>query len=173
MMGFGWSKWGRLLVFHSIGLRGQCLLRALQHCAGRRGLAYGKVPLGPPDGSPSCEWGQLSTACQLAVLTWRRPIYIGGRYLKFSRNISQSPWVVEEERMGDASVQELIAEKVTPAFQADDYKFSAAGREDIDVRMLGDGRPFLLELLNARRVPCREEVAAMAAAVNGTKEGWE
>ena len=30
------------------------------------------------------------------------------------------------------------------------YKFHSAGREDIDVRMLGDGRPFVIELLDAR-----------------------
>lgn len=32
------------------------------------------------------------------------------------------------------------------------YKFHAAGREDVDVRMLGRGRPCLVELMDARRV---------------------
>lgn len=27
-------------------------------------------------------------------------------------------------------------------------KFHSGGREDIDVRMLGNGRPFLIELIN-------------------------
>lgn len=31
------------------------------------------------------------------------------------------------------------------------YKFHSAGREDIDVRMLGQGRPFLIELIDSRR----------------------
>ena len=31
--------------------------------------------------------------------------------------------------------------------QARECKFHSAGREDIDVRMLGDGRPFALELI--------------------------
>ena len=33
-----------------------------------------------------------------------------------------------------------------------DCKFSSAGREDADVRMLGEGRPCLLEVVNPRRV---------------------
>jgi tRNA pseudouridine synthase 10 len=35
-------------------------------------------------------------------------------------------------------------------FRADQFRFSSAGREDIDVRMLGNGRPFVIELLNPR-----------------------
>jgi tRNA pseudouridine synthase 10 len=31
------------------------------------------------------------------------------------------------------------------------YKFHSGGREDIDVRMLGKGRPFIIELENPRR----------------------
>ena len=31
-------------------------------------------------------------------------------------------------------------------------KFSSSGREDVDVRMLGKGRPFLFELVNSRKV---------------------
>ena len=31
-------------------------------------------------------------------------------------------------------------------------KFASSGREDVDVRMLGNGRPFLLEIVNAKRV---------------------
>lgn len=32
------------------------------------------------------------------------------------------------------------------------YKFSSGGREDIDVRMLGNGRPFVIEVVDPRRV---------------------
>ena len=42
-----------------------------------------------------------------------------------------------------------------------------SGREDIDVRMLGSGRPFLLQLNDPRRVPqTQAEVAALEAAIN-------
>jgi tRNA U54 and U55 pseudouridine synthase Pus10 len=32
--------------------------------------------------------------------------------------------------------------------QAEETKFVGSGREDLDVRMLGEGRPFFLEFLN-------------------------
>ena len=41
-----------------------------------------------------------------------------------------------------------------------------AGREDIDVRMLGSGRPFILDIVNARRlVPPPAQLRRMEAAV--------
>ena len=36
-------------------------------------------------------------------------------------------------------------------FAATSSKFSASGREDMDVRMLGNGRPFVVQLLNAHK----------------------
>lgn len=42
-----------------------------------------------------------------------------------------------------------------------------SGREDIDVRMLGSGRPFLLQVNDPRRVPqTQAEVVALEAAIN-------
>ena len=35
--------------------------------------------------------------------------------------------------------------------QADEYKMIPAGREDLDVRMLGKGRPFVMEIKNCRK----------------------
>ena len=43
------------------------------------------------------------------------------------------------------SVQELIARRVVPTMQAKTGQFHGAGREDIDVLMLGRGRPFVFE----------------------------
>lgn len=48
------------------------------------------------------------------------------------------------------SVQELIARRMVPAFRARSAAFHGAGREDIDVLMLGRGRPFVMELQGAR-----------------------
>ena len=41
------------------------------------------------------------------------------------------------------SVQELIARRLVPAMQAKEGRFHGAGREDVDVLMLGRGRPFV------------------------------
>ncbi|MBL8722671.1 MAG: hypothetical protein JNK49_01425 [Planctomycetes bacterium] len=48
------------------------------------------------------------------------------------------------------SVQELIGRRMVPAMQAKAGVFHGAGREDIDVRMLGQGRPFVYEIQGAR-----------------------
>jgi len=47
--------------------------------------------------------------------------------------------------------------QLAPQLRADRIKFMAAGREDMDVRMLGGGRPFVLEVLNARELPLSNE----------------
>eukprot|EP00759_Apiculatamorpha_spiralis_P043838 PhF_6_TR41013/c0_g1_i1/m.62122/K07583/PUS10; tRNA pseudouridine synthase 10 len=113
-------------------------------------------------------------------------LYIAGRYLKHSRDVSQSPWFQKNgERVGATSLQEIVANPIigltfpndakrrrcsteqkplghnVGEYQAEDqecYKFVAAGREDIDVRMLGEGRPFLLHILGPLRVPTQGEL---------------
>jgi tRNA pseudouridine synthase 10 len=48
------------------------------------------------------------------------------------------------------SVQELLGRHILPAFKGRYGKFHGAGREDIDVLMLGKGRPFIYEVVAAR-----------------------
>jgi tRNA pseudouridine synthase 10 len=48
------------------------------------------------------------------------------------------------------SVQELIGRRILPQMQAKEGRFHGAGREDIDVLMLGHGRPFVYEVVGAR-----------------------
>lgn len=82
------------------------------------------------------------------ILTfYHAPMYVAGRYTKSQRNIAQSPWINKSLQ----SVSGYIDAIVTKHFQADGCKFCSAGREDIDVKMLGEGRPFLLEICNPRR----------------------
>ena len=50
------------------------------------------------------------------------------------------------------SVQELIARHLLPAYKARQGKFHGAGREDVDVRMLGGGRPFVFEVVAPRNL---------------------
>ncbi|KAA0001860.1 MAG: tRNA pseudouridine(54/55) synthase Pus10, partial [Thermoplasmata archaeon] len=91
------------------------------------------------------------------------PLFIYGRYRKLVRGISQTKWYCRKCRgrgcdycghtgkMYEESVEELIAHKALELFGAEDESFHGAGREDIDVRMLGNGRPFILELKNPRK----------------------
>lgn len=46
--------------------------------------------------------------------------------------------------------QEFLGGPIKDAFRADGYNFSSSGREDVDVRMLGTERPYLIELINPR-----------------------
>jgi len=39
--------------------------------------------------------------------------------------------------------------------------FSSSGREDVDVRMLGSGRPFMAQLMNPKRVLDNEKLSVI------------
>lgn len=151
-------------------------------------------------------------------------IFLLGTYRKMTRNLSQSPWFSNGERVGSFSLQEVIAAPILPFFfpegvrsvvldekilataaetaalypdnglsarragtQSENnassdartnttnpsvhpsimasecvfgfgrYKFHSAGREDVDVRMLGTGRPFVLEIVSPSRECMTEE----------------
>ena len=79
------------------------------------------------------------------------PLYIKGNYNKFSREIGQSPWEINGERVCVSSVEEEIKKIIIERYEAEDLKFNAGGREDRDVRMLGVGRPFMLEIINPKK----------------------
>uniref|UniRef100_A0A3Q2D632 tRNA pseudouridine(55) synthase n=1 Tax=Cyprinodon variegatus TaxID=28743 RepID=A0A3Q2D632_CYPVA len=71
-------------------------------------------------------------------------VFIAGRYNKFCRSLPQTPWVIDGERRMESSVEELIAAPILSAFRADGFNFSSSGREDVDVRTLGNGEFLLL-----------------------------
>lgn len=86
------------------------------------------------------------------------PIFIEGKYNKLIRGIPQTKWPCSkckgrgcEEcnftgKQYPCSVEELISEHILKATNGYEAKFHGAGREDIDVLMLGSGRPFVLEI---------------------------
>lgn len=77
-------------------------------------------------------------------------VYIAGRYNKWSRTLSQTPWIVDQERRLESSVEEIIILPIKNRAMVSEFKFSSSGREDIDVRMLGRGRPFAVELVDPK-----------------------
>jgi tRNA pseudouridine synthase 10 len=91
------------------------------------------------------------------------PLFFRGRYLKFVRGIPQTHWDCRKCR-GEGceecnfigkqyleSVEELIGKAVVKAFDAENVILHGSGREDIDARMLGTGRPFVMEAMNPRK----------------------
>jgi tRNA pseudouridine synthase 10 len=106
-------------------------------------------------------------------------VYIYSRYRKLARGIPQTRWPCRAckgrgcercngtGRMYVESVDELIKPAVMAAFEAEDTTFHGAGREDIDARMLGTGRPFVVEAVRPRKrdadlVRLREEINIQA-----------
>jgi tRNA pseudouridine synthase 10 len=77
-------------------------------------------------------------------------IYISGRYNKFDRRLSQTPWELNGVRLYETSLEEEIFGPLEEKFQPVRHKFHSGGREDIDVRMLGKGRPFVIELISPK-----------------------
>ncbi|EQD50380.1 THUMP domain protein, partial [mine drainage metagenome] len=67
------------------------------------------------------------------------------------------------------SVEELVGAPLLEATGAEATRFHGMGREDIDARMLGRGRPFVLELLRPRRRTL--DLAALAPEIGRRAEG--
>ena len=89
--------------------------------------------------------------------------FIYGRYMKFERGIPQTRWLCRECRgigcekcnytgkMYPESVEELISSSILAAFKGEYMVLHGCGREDIDARMLGSGRPFVVEIKEPKR----------------------
>jgi tRNA pseudouridine synthase 10 len=90
------------------------------------------------------------------------PVFIAGRYNKFSREIPQTIWPCRvchgkgcdhchgAGKMYPTSVQEIIGDIALEMTGGQEHFFHGMGREDIDACMLGDGRPFVLEISQPR-----------------------
>ncbi|GGL27712.1 tRNA pseudouridine(54/55) synthase Pus10 [Halarchaeum grantii] len=115
------------------------------------------------------------------------PAFVYGRYRKLSREIPQTEWPCREcngtgRRAGEPcihcdgtgymyaeSVEQLVSPPILEAMDGDDSSFHGAGREDIDAKMLGTGRPFVVEVKHPRaRFP---DVDALEAEVNEHADG--
>uniref|UniRef100_A0A1B6E3L2 tRNA pseudouridine(55) synthase n=1 Tax=Clastoptera arizonana TaxID=38151 RepID=A0A1B6E3L2_9HEMI len=93
----------------------------------------------------------ITSATCKGITVQHNSIFFAGRYNKYSRTLSQTPWVLDGKRRLESSVQEIIAAPLEKLSKAEGNKFISSGREDVDVRMLGNGRPFALELINPHK----------------------
>ena len=113
-------------------------------------------------------------------------VFVEGRYKKLVRDLPQTVFFCPEckghprrrakcarcegfGKLTRESVQELIGWVVGAAFKTRKNKFHGAGREDVDVRMLGSGRPFVMELVNPKVHGV--DLAAVEAEINRRNEG--
>jgi tRNA pseudouridine synthase 10 len=113
-------------------------------------------------------------------------VFIEGRYRKHSRDLPQTVFFCPDckghprrkrecarcEGFGKLtrdSVQELIGWVVGSAFKTRKNKFHGAGREDVNVRMLGGGRPFVMEIVAPKIHDV--DLAAVEAEINRRNAG--
>jgi len=113
-------------------------------------------------------------------------VFVEGRYKKLSRDLPQTVFFCLQckghprRRRGCArcegfgkltrdSVQELVGWVLGAAFKTRKNKFHGAGREDINVRMLGEGRPFVMEMVHPRCLDV--DLAALEAEINKRNAG--
>lgn len=114
-------------------------------------------------------------------------VYFYGRYRKLERGIAQTEWGCYDcdgtgTRGGDdcetcdgsgyivdESVEELLLPAFLEATDGSDAVFHGAGREDVDALMLGDGRPFVMEVEKPRRRDV--DVEALQSDANERAEG--
>jgi tRNA pseudouridine synthase 10 len=119
------------------------------------------------------------------------PAFVYGRYRKLERDVPQTEWPCREcggsgKQLGDdgeepcghcggtgylypTSVEEEVAPHVREAMDGDEAVFHGAGREDVDARMLGTGRPFVVEVKRPRNR--RPDVDAIADRIDEAAEG--
>ena len=110
-----------------------------------------------------------------------RSHYLYGRYRKLERGIPQTKWPCRTckgrgcekcDQTGlqyKSSVQSLIGDPILSMFGAKEHAFHGMGREDIDVRCLGRGRPFVIEM----KKPVKRNVDSTAVmnAINSAAQG--
>jgi len=113
-------------------------------------------------------------------------VFLEGRYRKLSRDLPQTVFFCPDckghprrrkkcercegfGKLTKDSVQELVGWVAGKAFGTRKHVFHGAGREDVDVRMLGGGRPFVLELVDPKIFEV--DLAALEAEINRRNEG--
>jgi len=104
-----------------------------------------------------------------------------GRYQKFERGIPQTHWDCRACKGAGCekcnftgaqyldSVEELIGRPVIAMFDAGNAVLHGAGREDIDARMVGTGRPFILEVVSPKKRSI--DLAELEKEINRTADG--
>lgn len=75
-----------------------------------------------------------------------KSLFVHGFYRKRARGLPQTRWI---HGRGD-TVESIIGGPLKEMSLCEDYRLHGAGREDVDVRMLGNGREFIIEGINPR-----------------------
>lgn len=105
-------------------------------------------------------------------------VYIKGRYNKFSRELPQTVWHCKKcygkgckecgglGRVYFNSVEEIIAKPFLEKLSPQKIVFHCSSREDLNVRMLGKGRPFFLQIVNPSKPVTTHTLSELEREVN-------
>jgi tRNA pseudouridine synthase 10 len=111
-----------------------------------------------------------------------RSLFVYGRYRKMVRGIPQTRWPCRKCRgtgcdhcggtgkMYETSVEEIVCSPLMTMTKGGEHSFHGLGREDIDVRMLGSGRPFVAEVHSPRIRTIDLDAAAGEINASGSVE---
>ncbi len=106
------------------------------------------------------------------------PLYLRGRYRKLSRGVPQTRWPCRRCRgkgcdrcggtgkMYPTSVEEVVAAEIMRESGGTGHALHGMGREDVDARMLGRGRPFIVEIKEPRKR--RIDLGAAVGRINAS-----
>ncbi|MCL5438088.1 MAG: tRNA pseudouridine(54/55) synthase Pus10 [Candidatus Thermoplasmatota archaeon] len=96
-------------------------------------------------------------------------VYISGTYRKTRRDLPQTRWI-HGDHPGD-SVEEIVGIPLQEMTASENFFLHGAGREDVDVRMLGNGRQFVIEAYHP--VKRAVDLDRFRETVNGSGRGVE
>jgi tRNA pseudouridine synthase 10 len=127
---------------------------------------------------------RFNVGLDLSIEVEPSPLYIAGRYRKLSRGIPATRWIHHRchgrgcpdcnhtGNLCGPSLQEILEGPVLAATGGLATLFHGLGREDTDARMLGRGRPFVLEVHRPvrRTIDLPALAPAIAAAAGGLAE---
>ncbi len=152
------------------------LKSALNREIGKRieALTHARVDFQRPDVLLLVDLGRDRVEAQV------HPLFLYGRYTKLTRGIPQTRWPCREcegrgcprcgyeGKMYPESVQEIIGAPILNATEGVGTIFHGAGREDVDARMLGTGRPFVLEIISPHKRHL--DLQALENSINTSQE---
>jgi tRNA pseudouridine synthase 10 len=113
--------------------------------------------------SPELNINVILKKDEISIDIQSNPLCIEGNYRKYKRGIPQTHWPHRKcngkgckdcnfsGKQYDTSVEELLSPYFLKESQGNLTKFHGAGREDIDARCLGDGRPFIIEIKKPKK----------------------
>ncbi len=91
-----------------------------------------------------------------------KPLYLYTRYRKIIRGVSQ----VQLKLNVITSLQKILNEHICNILNSDEVIVHASGREDVDVRMLGKGRPMVMMICRPKKRPDIEKLRSILSIDN-------